>query len=150
MRVKAVIKKENNRDVVKALYSDSNCLRISARDLNFSDITKTSVGYYDENGRLKSARLSPSADALYNFSFYRDFTAEDMKIKQGALVLIDNTGDSKYDIVRMEEYRSMQIFSASVSAEKISDSKGNVLSISELIENNYPIIENGKVIFRNK
>ena len=146
MRVTAIIKKEDRKDVVKALYADSNVLRISARDLKPSEITKTSITYYDEKGREDTVKLSQTADALYNYSLYRDFGEEDLKLKQGALVLIDNDGDKRYDIVRIEEYKSMQIFSASVMSEKISDSKGNVLSISELIDNNYPIIENGKAI----
>lgn len=148
MRVTALIgSKEQN---VIALHNTSEkYMEIAAKDLNPGGIQKRVISYWDKNDKKRTISLSPVVDVLYNYSLFKDYTAEDLKIKQGRLVLIDNNDDGAIDVVKIEEYRSMMIFSASMASETITDSYGNHISISDLIKFGYPVFENGNVILPN-
>lgn len=147
LNVAALIKKTNNDLNVLSLYSLQNrVLEISADDINKNATTLTEISYYDESDRAREAELSEAIDVLYNYSLFADYTVDDFKLDQGRLVLIDNDNNGRYDIVKIEKYTSFRILSVSMDSKTIGDAYGNVVDIADLIENNYPVIENGKQI----
>lgn len=146
MRVKALVKYNDGDEEVLALYDNGESFAVDADDLEYNQISKTAITYQSDHGRKKTLLISNTADVLYNFSLLKDWTEEDLKVKQGRLVCIDNNDDGKYDVIKIEEYKSMLIFSASVDSQKISNSSGVAVSIKKLIENGYPIYDGEKII----
>lgn len=143
MKVKALVHHTDDEDRVLVLFDKGKAIEISAEDID--ECTYTGIKYtYGKT--TKTVSLSSGADVLYNFSLLKDWTADDLNITQGRLMLIDNNNDGKYDVVKIEEYKSMYVFASSVDSEKISSSEGQSISISKLIEKNYPIFDKGKVI----
>lgn len=143
MKVKALVHHTDDGDRVLVLFDKGKAIEISADDIEECTANRIKYAY----GRTtKTVSLSGGADVLYNFSLLKDWTADDLNITQGRLVLIDNNNDGNYDVVKIEEYKSMYVFASSIDAEKISNSEGQSISISKLIEKNYPIFDKGKVI----
>ena len=146
MKVRALADYNDHKKRILVLFDNGKAVTIDADDLDYASITKRNITYYNDKDRKKSISVSEMADVLYNYSLLMDWTAEDLKVKQGRLVCIDNNGDGRYDVVKIEEYKSMQVFSASVDSKKISDADGNIISIAKLIDDNYPIYEKGAKI----
>lgn len=142
--VTAFIKDNGSRQAVIALYNTSDSLIINAVDIYSA--SKSLISYYNASGRRTNIRLDASADVLYNYSLYDNYTADDLKIDFGRLVLIDNDSDRKYDVVKIEEYDSMYIFSASSESEMFMDKYGSGISLSYLIENDIPIDVKGNLV----
>ncbi len=146
MQVAALVKNEDNQLHILSMYDyKNNVLELSADMLNNHKTRIDSIAYW-ENDRSKDAKLSGTVDVLYNYSLYQDYTVEDFKLNQGRLVLIDNDGNRSYDVVKIEKYTSFEVLSVSMDRKTVGDSYGNLFDISDLIENEWPVIENGKVI----
>ncbi len=130
---------------ILALHDESTELFIDADDLENASYTGKRVTYYDRNNS-KTVTLSPSVAVMFNHKFLRDVANADLNVTQGRLILIDNNQDSRYDVVKIEEYKSMEIFAVSAQSEnpRISDDKGNSYSIDEMVTNGYPIYHEGK------
>lgn len=139
--VKALIKEENGMLYVKAMFDKSEVLGIDAEDIIENSTDKFRITYYNANDKKVGANISKRADVIYNYSVMPDYSADDLKISQGRIVLIDNDYDGTYDVVKIEEYKTMWLFSSSVDSEKIVDNYGRSESIKELIENEYPIYD---------
>ena len=146
MKVKALVNYNDGDEEVLALYDNGESFAVDADDLEYGQISKTAITYYNQNGRKMTLSISDTADVLYNFSLLKDWNEEDLKVRQGRLVCIDNNGDGKYDVIKIEEYKSMLIFSASIDSKKISNSSGVAVSIKKLIENGYHIYDGEKII----
>lgn len=149
MEIRALASYNRDEKEILALFDNGKAISIDADDLAFSEITKRNITYYNDRNKSINVSISATADVLYNFSLLRDWTAEDLKVRQGKLVCIDNNGDGAYDVIKIEEYKSMQILSASVEAKQISDPNGNAVSMAKLIEDDYPIYEKGARITPN-
>lgn len=145
--VKALIKYDDrHQGMVLSMFDKSTeILEINARDLSFDDISEDTICYWVNNKR-KNAILSPTADVLYNYSLLMDYTEDDFKINQGRLILIDNNDDGEFEVVKIETYKSMHIYSVSMDSEIITDSFGNNVNISDLIKLNYPVLKDGNLI----
>ncbi len=147
MRVAALAKNDGERTQILSMFDDGNrVLELKPDMLQKEAISKSSIGYWDKNDRARMASLSSTVDVLYNYSLYPDYTADDFKLSQGRLILIDNDESGGYDVVKIEKYQSFEILSVSMDRETISDRYGNKVNISQMIEKDYPIIENGKRI----
>lgn len=145
-RVKALISRDNNKKTCLALFDDGNTVCIDADDIYAKGVTRNGITYYNNKNKKQELKLSSTVDVLYNFESYANWTVNDFKITQGRLICTDNDGDGRYDVVKIEEYKSMVIFSASVTAMKISNSVGETLSIEKLIKRDLPVYNNGKRI----
>ena len=145
-RVKAFYKDIDGERTVVALINKSEIFEVDARDICKDYTTKKVIYYYGQNDRRIKLELDSSVDVIYNYSLMNSYSASDFKINQGRLLLIDNDSNGKYDVVKIEEYDAMLLFSVSTVSELIIDSFGNSLSISELIKNNYPVYSDGKLI----
>lgn len=148
MSVKALIVKDGGvaAKVLSMFNTSRKMLEVAAKDLIPSDITKHAISYWNENDKKVKVSLSPVVDVLYNYSLFPEYTEDDLKIEQGRLVLIDNNNDSAYDVVKIEDYKSMQVYSVSDTSKIIGNEKGETISIAEMIEYGYPVYERGNII----
>lgn len=58
--------------------------------------------YEDVYGNVQQSRVDVVADCIYNGNSYFDLTAEDLRLDSGKIILIDNTGDNIYDVIKVE------------------------------------------------
>ncbi|MBR5157213.1 MAG: S-layer homology domain-containing protein [Clostridia bacterium] len=94
----------NAKTIVYAEISDKNdVLEVESKDiLDFSGMT---LYYQDENGKEEEADLTAKTDVIYNNRPAKPITKNDIHIKNGKVVLIDNDADGNYDVVKSTEYR---------------------------------------------
>lgn len=145
-KVNALIKTEDNENIIIALHDESSVLEIKAEDIITGSASRDGISYYKNGNKHTAVRFDKAADALYNYSAFSGFKGSDLEIMHGSLVLIDNDDDGAYEVIKIEEYETAMIFSVSLDSKALTDSFGNNWSIDELIENNYPIYQDGKLI----
>lgn len=148
-KVKALYRfKRNTRELLAMHDVSDRVLEINAKDLDVDNITMRKVNYWADGNKVRTAKISDAAYILYNNCLLKNATAEDLKIDQGILVLIDNNSDSQYDVVKIEVYQSVQIFAVSTEAKTItvSDSSMSTLSIDDMVEYGYPVYDHGRII----
>ena len=103
-----VYTKEDSGSDARLLYvyaKDNKILRIDDKDIIKADLSE--VRYTDENSKVKKASLNSLAKIIFNGEAYPKCTAADMDIKNGFMELIDNDGKGGYDVVRINEYKTM-------------------------------------------
>lgn len=98
--------------------------------------SRTRIQYYDEKDKLRTLNLNPYVNVIYNHVACPDFKAEDFKIKNGYVKLIDNNHDNVYDIAFVNEYTSFMPYIVYDSEYKIEDIMGNTYDLSEMIVRN--------------
>lgn len=99
-------------------YSNNTVLEIDAEELvGVTDDYKT-LQYYI-NDKEKNARIAPIASVLYNGQPLKDYTDEAFKIRDGSIRLIENTGDSLYDVVFITEYKTVIVEHVSTANKTI-------------------------------
>lgn len=82
----------------------NSVLTIAAEDiLPTSDLTKID---YEKNKKRTSAKVNSNAYYIKNGSA-SSLTASDIKIKAGAITLIDYDSDKTYDVILLDEYQTM-------------------------------------------
>lgn len=146
-RVTALVRdKSGEKPKVIAMHDEGKTLELAADDIASGSATRTGLTYYNKNKKKVKVSFDSAADVLYNYSAYPGFEPKELEVRQGQLVLIDNDRDGKYEVIKIEEYEAIKVFSVSVSSKKISDVYGNAYSIEDMIENDYPIYQNGKLI----
>lgn len=145
-KVDALIKNDDGRLTVCALYDRSSVFFVDAEDIAAGALKKSEIAYYNSSDRTVTLKLDERADVIYNFSLLENYSAADFDITQGRLVLIDNDNDGKYEVVKIEEYKTMMLFSFSIENKMISDVYGKSENIAELIENDFPIYDQGNLI----
>ncbi len=72
------------------------------------DIKKFShsvLTYYDEDGREKTFKLSDDTQVIYNGVLITNYTAEIFDLREGAVKLISNDGNSRFDIIDITKER---------------------------------------------
>ncbi len=80
-------------------------LTISSDDLVANDdFTHFTIVYADKNGKVKKANLRSETDIVYNGKACLDYTVQTLQPEEGSLTLIDNNGDSQYEVVLVSEY----------------------------------------------
>lgn len=95
------------------LFEDETAIRMSNDRFVFE--------YYDENDREKKLIIDTRADVVYNHVAHPDFTAADLKIKNGYIRFIDNNSDKKFDAVFVYEYKSFIPKSKDIYADTLRD-----------------------------
>lgn len=69
---------------------------------NILSVSQTSLKYQEE-GKEKRASLLPATAFLYNGRAYSRYRAEDFKIENGQVTLLDNNDDGTYEVALVEE-----------------------------------------------
>lgn len=144
-RVKAFVRNTDNGNEIITLFDKSTTVEVEAEDINVNSTGKYNIAYYNANDRSIDLKLDARVNVMYNYGLDLEYTAEDFKINQGRLVLIDNDNDGTYEVVKIEEYDSFKIQSVSFSTHKLIDNFGNVKDCTVLCENDYPIYDEGKL-----
>lgn len=121
MKVEGYVKEDaNGLDTLLCAfpYSDNTVLEIGAEELTgVTDDYKT-LQYYINN-KEKNARIAPVASVLYNGQPLKEYTDEAFEIRDGSIRLIENTGDSLYDVVFITEYKTMIVENVSTANKTI-------------------------------
>lgn len=78
--------------------------------IDFEDAISFETGYisYFKNNTEKRISISKNVDLLYNSVAYPDYKPGefDFQSAKGTITLIDSTGDSKYDCIKIDEYET--------------------------------------------
>ncbi len=64
---------------------------------------------YYKDGKQITLSISPQALLIQNMRLQSSYTEADMTLERGAVTLIDNDGDSAYDIVDIETFHSYRV-----------------------------------------
>lgn len=106
---------EGTKELVYAMVNvdSTNTLTINYDDLviNSADFTLTNIVYYENEDKIKDARIAMNADVIYNGGLFNSYTVEDLKIDSGFITLIDRNEDKIYDVVNVTEYKDYIISS---------------------------------------
>lgn len=108
MSVSAFVHKGIRDDEGTVVYMEecrgkNDIVTVEADDLIEWDKTGTRMSYY-ENDKKKNATVSKSAAYLYNGVVCSDFSDKMLTPQDGRIELIDNNGDSKYEVVKITAY----------------------------------------------
>ncbi len=94
---------------------------------NIESVTSAFDGYTfeywnnkDTDKKAKTVQTSATPLVLYNGKAVIDATVSLMQPENGHVVLIDNNGDDKYDIIDVWEYELVYVFSASQTTGNVS------------------------------
>ncbi|MBQ4630131.1 MAG: S-layer homology domain-containing protein [Clostridia bacterium] len=100
----------------------------SSVELLVSDVeefTDTKLTYYDEaSNKEKTLSISGSATVVYNGRRCVDYLKSDFTEGDGKIVLTDNDGDKKYDIIDLMKNVNYVVSSASSATETVYDMYG--------------------------
>ncbi len=140
MNVEAYVKEQkSDNDVIYSIFPfDNEELVIGSDDiLEVSDDFRK-ITYYDEASREKKASLSNIAKIIYNGQVLAEYTAAGFMPANGMLRLIENGGNSGYDVVFITDYKTVVVdnisklnqtvknkYSYDISAETIDLSDDN-------------------------
>lgn len=108
-------------------------LEIAAEDLltGSGSFTVNNIPYYDDSNRTEKAAVKIGAAAVLNGKYYPAYTANDLKIDTGRLVLIDTDKNDEYDIVIIEEY---QDYVVSRATDETLDTDTKQFSLADMKE----------------
>ena len=149
--VEAYVSVEDDSDEPTVLYLGERENKNQELVINARDIEEISSDYselkYEKNNRIVKAKISNIPRVIYNGVFYGDYTVSDFKPENGNIRLLDNDGDSKYDVIFITSYETV-IVSGVDTKEKIIYNKftsyGNLTSFSLNPDGVKYIISNGE------
>lgn len=86
-------------------------LTVAADDILEDDasFSESNFVYINENNKTESAKISITADVIYNGVSLTDFHKTDLKPSNGTVELLDNNNDGEYDVVFVNEYWDMVV-----------------------------------------
>ncbi|MBQ8525344.1 MAG: S-layer homology domain-containing protein [Clostridia bacterium] len=107
---------------------NGNVLTLTYNQLavNDSSFSHTNVVYYNENDKVKNARVSMNASMIYNGVAYPGYSLAQLKIKSGYMTLIDNGSDKVYDIITVVEYDDRYLTSYDVNSNMLYTEGGTI------------------------
>ena len=102
----AEVERKNEELVIEA----ENIREIST---DFSEIK------FETDERVKKAKLSPIIRVIYNGEYYGSYSVDDLKPSVGNIRLLDNNGDSSYDVVFVSNYQTVVVSSTDARKKAI-------------------------------
>jgi hypothetical protein len=112
----------DNRKIIAFSVVNSKNNTLTIKDENIYDVEYSINGYTfsywlnkDTDKKARTAKTTSTPMVLYNGKAITNATAALMKPETGSVVLIDNNGDDKYDIVDIWEYDLVYVLTASSS-----------------------------------
>lgn len=141
--VKAYIKTKDVKtpELVYIDNCDTAVVKIHADSI--IDAADFRVTYEDSYGKEKTSAVSNTADYIYNGVADPDAVTSDLKITDGAVVLIDNDTDGKADVVRIEKADIAVVQDVSFDASYISVHYGSDITVPD--DTCFTVIKDGKV-----
>lgn len=120
--------------------SDNRVLRIEYDDIDkASDMTFR----YDKGDGQKSVQIDFNSSVIWNGVGVPEINGLNFIPQYGELSLIDNNGDSKYDVVFVREYQNFRVKSTDINPLRIYDSDGTVLDFGSMDSSRCRIYKNG-------
>ncbi|MBQ3038913.1 MAG: S-layer homology domain-containing protein, partial [Clostridia bacterium] len=124
--VRAMAVEEDDEYTLIAIVKDE---RNSELVLDYTEIeeevTTDRIKYLRaEDSRIKNADLDRNASVIYNYQKLNKFTADDLKINNGYMTLIDNDKDGEYDVIHVYEYKTYVVSGVETSTGEIYDKYG--------------------------
>jgi len=96
-------------------------LVIDGKDVKNVTSTFTNLTYEKETGGTKKVSLDAFLKVLYNRQYSKDYTVDSFKPATGKIRLIDNTGDSVYDVVMIEDYKTYVVDYVAIEDEVVQN-----------------------------
>ncbi|MBE7038747.1 MAG: hypothetical protein E7404_07600 [Ruminococcaceae bacterium] len=118
--VKYYYKEENGASNDKLLYMAKDFneeLIIDSNDIEDNDFKDRKLEYYVSDTRTKEIKIGAGAYVIYNNRAITTYSSDLFDIDYGYVHLIDNNGDLKYDVVKVNEYKNI-IVGATNSVDK--------------------------------
>lgn len=147
-----VEEKEDDTVVSIKLHKSNKEITVHAEDI-LPESTKSRLRYVDENNKTKSVNISPIADFVYNREAVPGFDGKKLIPGNGFVKLLDNDGDSKYDVVFIEDYETFpveRIMTNGVPVNKFKSDGTQQLDIGEFSKTDVIEIEkNGEKVSVN-
>ena len=120
------------------------------------NINERKISYYDASGKERDARLESNFKLIYNGKAEGDYNSVMDNLKDAHVRLLDNNGDGRYDIVFVNKYKDVVVKSVNENEEiiydmysslnnwnygniasdaifEITDGKGNIISVSDIL-----------------
>ncbi len=130
-RARVIYTKDTEEAIAIFAPKSNDVLTIESKRL---DSYKNGVyEYYNTPNKTKKIRISDNADIVYND--YVCFDESKMVPKYGKIVLIDNTGDNCFDVVRIYEYESYLTDSVTAIGSSTELSFKNIVNDEHIIIN---------------
>lgn len=117
---------DEDRIVFCEVNEDSNTI-LEVDEEHYENIDKklTQISYQKDGGSRTYAKISDTADFIYNGTSCYNVTQADFD-KADFVRLIDNDGDSKYDVVYIYVYESFMVKNVSYKEKIIEDQRDDV------------------------
>ncbi len=97
----AYVEENEKVNSVKKVYSE---------DLLISKTTTDRIYYTDENDKERHLNLATNVDVIYNGKCYRGYgSVVNVMPKNGYIEVLDNTGDTVYDVLFVYDYKTVVI-----------------------------------------
>ena len=98
-------------------------------------ITRTHL-YYEANGKIRSEKLSPVADVVYNHQLLEKWEPAELLILDGNYRLIDADGNGSIDVIQIKSYQYIMVQGVLGEQKKIQGAyqyKGDALGLDSLL-----------------
>ena len=112
-------KKHPQKTVMYMEQDDTQVLVLEHKDIASVSDRLTSITYYNDKGRQKTAVLDISYKLIYNGVALSDYTKSHMIPVDGCVTLINNDGDSAYDVVKVDSYQTMIVNNVALNTKTI-------------------------------
>lgn len=104
----------------------------NASGFGYETICYQEVDENGDSGKVKKAKVEADADVIYNGKAKPGYTPEDFKIDNGKLILIDNDGDKKAEVVIIEEAVNYVVEGTDTTEMQIFDMFGATLKLKDV------------------
>lgn len=130
--------------IVAIRNKDTEVLEVKPK--NVKSLSFTRLEYFD-NDRLRNVGISSTADFIYNGVADLAFNPADIQVGSCHVELIDNNGDSRFDVVSVCEYVDFYVDRVDMENSKIFD-KNDFTRVLDLNSQdvNFDIYENGTML----
>ncbi len=109
----------------------NNVLKVESEDFISWNSGNTKFTYYAD-GKQKQAQIEKTAKFIYNGVILSDFTNARLMPQDGYIEFLDNNGDKKYDIVKINAYEYMVVDRVSKGTKEIKSKYAFNGALSEL------------------
>lgn len=142
--VEAYVRRKGNDTLAAVVIPEdrNKILRLTGEDLeNVPNVKNPNFSYWNESRRLKTGRLSRTADVVYNGALLPDYEAEHFTEGDTVITMVDNNLDEVYDVVLIDDYKSFVFHQISLDGETITDIDGAVHDFTLFEDNGLPFTD---------
>ncbi len=123
------------------LKDDDNRITVLGED-DISSADKTEITYVSAD-KVRTAKIDGNATMIYNGKM-AELTAKRLIPEYGTVTLIDNDGDSVYDVVKVMNYEPYAVQNVSAVTKSVRTKQGVIIELDENSEDYYAVIKNNE------